>query len=179
MIYLIHLTELTHFLNSTFNSHRPLLFVDLQSENPKVFLLPPISPISPSPASTIFRAFSFVNHFYVSSDGNENWGKPVSNAACIDSEVVFDDILSRESHWPLAVARWQMYGRNRCHLSESELTFSFYYWLHWSQWLHGQHWHHCADLEWVILIPFQPMYVHVHFIQSFIWFFSLIARRFD
>ncbi|WVZ00181.1 hypothetical protein V8G54_026250 [Vigna mungo] len=36
MIYLIHLTELTHFLNSTFNSHQPLLFVDLQSENPKM-----------------------------------------------------------------------------------------------------------------------------------------------
>jgi len=64
MIYLIHLTELTHFLNSTFNSNQPLLFVDLHSENPKVLLLPPIS--------TIFHAFSFVNNFYVSSDGNEN-----------------------------------------------------------------------------------------------------------
>ncbi|XP_052726926.1 uncharacterized protein LOC108333973 isoform X3 [Vigna angularis] len=36
MIYLIHLTELSHFLDSTFNSHQPLLFVDLQSENPKM-----------------------------------------------------------------------------------------------------------------------------------------------
>ena len=163
MIYLIHLTELTHFLNSTFNSHQPLLFVDLQSENPKVFLLPPIS--------TVSHAFSFVNHFCVSSDGDKNWGKPVSNAAGVDSEVVFDDILSWENHWPLAVARGQMYRWNQRHLSESELTLSFYYWLHWSQWLHGQHWHHCPHLEWVILIPFQPIYLHVHFHLSFIWIY--------
>ncbi|CAJ1955552.1 unnamed protein product [Sphenostylis stenocarpa] len=36
MIYLIHLTEVSHFLNSTFDSHRRLFFVDLESENPKM-----------------------------------------------------------------------------------------------------------------------------------------------
>lgn len=36
MIYLIHVTEITEFLDSSFNSQ--LIFVDLEDESPKVLL---------------------------------------------------------------------------------------------------------------------------------------------
>lgn len=57
MIYLIHITEIAHFVRSSFNSQQhPLLFVDLEHQPPKVFF-PTLSPL--------LCLFYFLHHLHV------------------------------------------------------------------------------------------------------------------